>query len=83
MFIASGQHTRKDVMKNETNRKCIVTGEIFAKENLLRFTVLENNVIVPDFKKKLPGKGVYVHNSKKALEKAINKFYIFYPLEEL
>ena len=72
MFIASGQLTRKDVMKNETNRKCIVTGEIFAKENLLRFTVLENNVIVPDFKKKLPGKGVYVRNSKKALEKAIN-----------
>lgn len=59
-------------MKKETTRKCIVTGEIFEKEDLLRFTILEDNMVVPDFKKKLPGKGVYVKNSKKTLEKAIS-----------
>ena len=48
-------------MKKETTRKCIVSGEI-----------LENNMVVPDFKKKLPGKGVYVKNSKITLQKAVN-----------
>ncbi len=59
-------------MKKETTRKCIATGEILNKEDLLRFVVLENNLIVPDFKKKLPGKGIYVKNAKTLLEKAIN-----------
>lgn len=59
-------------MKKETTRKCIATGEIFEKKDLLRFVVLEDNLIVPDFKKKLPGKGIYVKNSKTLLEKAIN-----------
>ena len=72
MLNASDHQLRKNNMKKETTRKCIVSGETFEKESLLRFTVLENNVIVPDFKKKLPGKGVYVRNSKKSLEKAIN-----------
>ena len=59
-------------MKKETTRKCIVTGEILNKEDLLRFVVLEDNTVVPDFKKKLPGKGVYVKNAKTLLKKAIN-----------
>ena len=59
-------------MKKETTRKCIATGEILEKENLLRFVALPDNTIVPDFKKKLNGKGVYVKTSKKSLEKAIN-----------
>ncbi|MBR1949062.1 MAG: DUF448 domain-containing protein, partial [Alphaproteobacteria bacterium] len=59
-------------MIKETTRKCIATGEILSKEDLLRFTVLDNNMVVPDFKKKLPGKGVYVKNGKTILQKAIN-----------
>jgi len=60
-------------MQKETTRKCIVTGEVFEKDQLLRFTVLPDNTIVPDFKKKLPGRGVYVSNAKSLLEKAIKK----------
>ena len=58
-------------MKKETTRKCIVTGKVFEKETLLRFVVLPDGTVVPDFKKKLPGKGVYVSNQKKLLQKAI------------
>ena len=58
-------------MKKETTRKCIATGEILEKEKLLRFVVLPDNTVVPDFKKKLNGKGVYVKISKKHLEKAL------------
>lgn len=61
-------------MKQETeNRKCIVCGEVKEKELLLRFTLAPDNQVVPDFKKKLPGKGIYVSVSKTALQKAVEK----------
>lgn len=60
-------------MKAEDNRKCIVTGETQNKEKLLRFTVTPDNRIVPDLKKKLPGKGIWVKNSKTALNNAVAK----------
>lgn len=59
--------------QNEVERKCIVTGQILPKEKLLRFTLTPENEVVPDFKKKLPGRGIYVTNSKKVLQKAIEK----------
>ncbi len=61
-------------MKQETeDRRCILTGEVKRKEDLLRFTVVAGGQVVPDFKKKLPGRGIYVSNSKKLLEKAVQK----------
>lgn len=59
-------------MKQDTTRKCIVTGETAEKNLLLRFVEVENTGIVPDFKKKLGGKGVYVINAKSQLQKAIS-----------
>lgn len=58
-------------MKQDTTRKCIVTGEILDKSQLLRFVAVDNVGIVSDFKRKLDGKGVYVTNSKTCLEKAV------------
>ena len=61
-------------MKQTTeNRKCIVCGEVKEKEQLLRFTLTPDNRIIPDFKKKLPGKGIYVSVSQAALQKAVDK----------
>ena len=54
-------------------RKCIVTGELKEKKEMLRFTISPDKVVVPDFKKKLPGKGVWVTNSKILLGKAVEK----------
>jgi predicted RNA-binding protein YlxR (DUF448 family) len=54
------------------NRKCIVLGEVGEKDNLLRFTEVDGSV-VPDFNKKLFGRGIYVSNSVSALTKAIDK----------
>ena len=58
-------------MQKETTRKCIATGEILDKSLMLRFTVTPDGVVVPDFKKKLPGKGIYVRNGKSFLQKAV------------
>ena len=54
-------------------RKCIVSGEVMEKENLLRFALTPDRQIVPDFKKKISGVGIYVGNSKSALTAAIEK----------
>lgn len=58
-------------MQKETTRKCIVSGQILEKEQMLRFTVTPDGLVVPDFKHKLPGRGIYVMNAKSALQKAI------------
>ncbi len=59
--------------EQETERKCIVSGEVKPKEDLLRFTLTPDGNVVPDLKKKLPGKGVYVSCSKALLEQAVAK----------
>lgn len=59
-------------MLKETTRKCIVTGCLQEKDQMLRFTVMPDGMIIPDFKKKLPGKGVYVSVGKQFLAKAIS-----------
>lgn len=60
--------------KNEDiTRKCIVTGEVKDKSQLLRFVFTPDRQIVPDLYKKLPGKGVYVSNSYRVLAQAISK----------
>ena len=58
---------------NSENRKCIVTGQVQDKTNLLRFTVLPDGQLVPDFKKKLPGTGVYVSANSNNLSAAVSK----------
>ena len=57
-------------------RKCIITGEIKPKSELLRFTVLQNGAFIPDFDKKIGGKGVYVSNSASLLKNIDSDFKI-------
>lgn len=57
----------------DETRKCIVSGELQNKEKMLRFTMTPDCRIIPDFKKKLPGKGIWVKNSKTALHTAVAK----------
>lgn len=55
------------------NRKCILTGSVQNKEDLLRFVLLKDGTLLPDFDKKLPGRGFYFSNSKQLLEDLVNK----------
>ncbi len=59
--------------QDDVLRKCIVTGVVQEKEKMLRFTVLPDMSVVPDFKKKLPGRGIYVANSQSVLKQAVEK----------
>ena len=53
-------------------RKCIVEGISKPGNELLRFVEL-NNELLPDFNKKLPGKGMYVSCNRLSVLKAIEK----------
>lgn len=60
-------------MSRETiERKCILEGKVKPQSELLRFVELENTLL-PDFNKKLPGKGMYVTNNRFSLKKALEK----------
>ena len=60
-------------MKRELiERKCILEGVVKPTSELLRFVMIDNTII-PDFSKKLPGKGIYVTNNRHSLQKALDK----------
>ena len=54
-------------------RKCIATGELCPKAELIRFVVGPEGVIVPDVAGKLPGRGIWVRPERAALEQAVKK----------
>lgn len=60
-------------MEKETSRKCVATGEVKNTSELLRFVKTPDSRLVPDFNKKLEGRGLYVSNSKTALKHALEK----------
>ena len=62
--------------KDRTNgpeRKCIVTGDVRSKSELIRFVVGPDAQMAPDIASKLPGRGIYVTATREALEKAVVK----------
>ena len=48
-------------------RKCVLTGVVKSKEELLRFVLLQDGTVIPDFNKKVSGHGFYISNSKRLL----------------
>jgi len=54
-------------------RKCIATGEVHPKSDLVRFVVGPDSAIVPDLAGKLPGRGIYVSANRAALDRAARK----------
>ena len=50
------------------NRRCVLTGEVKPKTDLLRFVLLEDGTVIPDFNKKVAGHGFYISNSQKLLK---------------
>jgi predicted RNA-binding protein YlxR (DUF448 family) len=54
-------------------RTCAVTREKGAPEDLLRFVLGPDGSVVPDIKRKLPGRGVWIGLSKKRVALAVKK----------
>ena len=58
-----------------SERKCIATGEVLSKIELVRFVLGPNNLIYPDPENKLPGRGIWVKADRSAIVKAEKASY--------
>ena len=53
-----------------SERKCIATGQLYSKSELIRFVLGPNSVLYPDLENKLPGRGIWVKADRSAILKA-------------
>lgn len=60
--------TIKDL--DESERRCIVTGEVQPKSGLIRFVLGPDDTVYPDIMEKLPGRGMWVTADREILDKA-------------
>ncbi len=63
----------QDKVRDDPERKCIVTGESQPKVGLVRFGLGPDAQVVPDVLGRLPGRGMYVVADRAAIEKAAAK----------
>lgn len=63
----------REDLRDDPERRCIVTGESQPKAGLIRFCAGPDGQVVPDVLGRLPGRGFYVVADRKALEKAAAK----------
>ena len=53
-----------------SERKCIATGQVLSKSELVRFVLGPDSVIYPDPENKLPGRGIWVKADRSAILQA-------------
>jgi hypothetical protein len=56
-----------------TERLCVVTREVKSTDEMIRFVVGPDRAVVPDLKRRLPGRGVWVTATRDALAKAAKR----------
>jgi len=54
-------------------KRCLATGEIRARDSLIRFVLDPTGQVVPDLRERLPGRGLWVSANRSALELAARK----------
>jgi predicted RNA-binding protein YlxR (DUF448 family) len=59
--------------KSATSRMCAVSREVRPIDELIRFVVSPQGEVVPDLKRKLPGRGLWVSASKRAVAEAVRR----------
>jgi predicted RNA-binding protein YlxR (DUF448 family) len=65
--------TRSDGDADGSERTCIVTGAKSAPEAMLRFALGPDGAVVPDIRRKLPGRGVWTELSFETVSRAAAK----------
>lgn len=56
-----------------TERRCIVTREVLYSDEMIRFVAGPNGEVVPDLKRKLPGRGVWVTANHDLVQQAVKQ----------
>lgn len=55
----------------ESERRCVATRKALAVSDLIRFVAGPDGVLIPDIRRKLPGRGVWTGLSREAVERAV------------
>jgi predicted RNA-binding protein YlxR (DUF448 family) len=61
--------------KSATTRMCAVSREVRPIGELIRFVVAPTGEVIPDLKRKLPGRGLWVSASRKAVAEAVRRHH--------
>ncbi|PSC04867.1 RNA-binding protein [Alsobacter soli] len=64
---------RSQAEQEGPERTCVATRTVRPPDELIRFVVGPDDQLVPDLKRKLPGRGVWVTASRQAVEEAARK----------
>jgi hypothetical protein len=56
-----------------TERLCALTREVKPIDDLIRFVVAPDGAIVPDLKRRLPGRGVWITATRTAIDEAVKR----------
>jgi predicted RNA-binding protein YlxR (DUF448 family) len=59
--------------RSATARMCAVTREVKAVGELIRFVVSPAGEVIPDLKRKLPGRGLWISASRQAVAEAVRR----------
>jgi predicted RNA-binding protein YlxR (DUF448 family) len=59
--------------KSATMRMCAVSREVRPIDELIRFVVAPSGEVVPDLKRKLPGRGLWVSASRRTVAEAVRR----------
>ena len=71
--MTAAAHKMEDEEHEDRQRRDIVSGEIMPEHRLIRFVAAPDGTIVPDAAAKLPGRGLWVEATRKAIAKAVEK----------
>ena len=59
--------------KSATSRMCAVSREVRPVDELIRFVVAPSGEVVPDLKRKLPGRGLWISASRRTVAEAVRR----------
>ncbi|ERF84562.1 RNA-binding protein [Bradyrhizobium viridifuturi] len=59
--------------KSATTRMCAVSREVRPIDELIRFVVAPTGEVIPDLKRKLPGRGLWISASRRSVAEAVRR----------
>jgi uncharacterized protein len=59
--------------KSATTRMCAVSREVRPLDELIRFVVAPTGEVIPDLKRKLPGRGLWISASRRSVAEAVRR----------
>lgn len=61
--------------RSATMRMCAVSRDVRPIDQLIRFVVAPSGEVIPDLKRKLPGRGLWVSASRQAVAEAVRRHH--------